>query len=714
MSVIQNIQEKYAKLMAVIIALALIIFVVMLAFENGGSLFQGGSGTTVGKINGVAVDFNTLEPRIKQQEDEYKRQGYGSGAAVRQQAVEQVWSQEVARVVLETEIKKLGMLIGKKEMGDILYGANPPADLKRSFTDPATGVYNAQQAKQQIDQMLKNKQTPPEQKAQFNAFLNYLELGRLNDKYNALLLNSTNFPKWFVEKQNADNSQLANISLVREFYSSIPDSSVKVTDKEIEDYIGKHKDQFKQEESRGISYVAFSALPTAADSAATRQRLLELKPGFDSTSDVQQYLESQGVNTYYDSYISGTRIQVPSKDSIFRIPVGTTYGPYLDGANYSIAKLVGARPQADSVTVRHILISTAQRDPQTGAMMAVRDTASAKNLIDSIQKAIASGSNFDTVCAKLSEDGNKDKGGIYENVTSGSMVAAFNEFIFGKPVGSKGVVKTEFGYHYIEILSQKGSSTAYKIAYLTAPIEASNETDANASNEATQFAGNSRDRKSFDANAEKLKAKGINKSFAQDITPTTAQVMGLGASREFVKAIYAADLGDVIEPTKVEDSYVVAVVTEINAKGTQSASKARMMVEPLLRNHKKAEQLSKKLGTITTLEAAASVLGGKQIETADSVRLSGVPPSPLVSSEPKVLGAAFNPANRGKVVTQAIEGNSGVYVLRVNNVSATAVADANVAEQRKQRYEQAKMRGAGFAQALIEAADIKDNRSKFY
>lgn len=714
MSVIQNIQEKYAKLMAVIIALALIIFVVMLAFENGGSLFRGDSGTTVGKINGVAIDYNTLEPRIKQQEDEYKRQGYGSGAAVRQQAIEQVWSQEVARVVLETEVKKLGMLIGKKEMGDILYGANPPADLKRTFTDPATGVYNAQQAKQQIDQMLKNKQTPPEQKAQFNSFLNFLELGRLNDKYNALLLNSTNFPKWFVEKQNADNSQLANISLVREFYSSIPDSSVKVTDKEIEDYIGKHKDQFKQEESRGISYVAFSALPTAADSAATRERLLELKPGFDSTTDVKQYLESQGSETYYDSYIGGNRIQIPSKDSIFRIPVGTTYGPYLDGANYSLAKLIGVRPQADSVTVRHILISTAQRDPQTGAMMTVRDTATAKNLIDSIQKAIIGGSNFDTVCAKLSEDGTRDKGGVYENVTSGSMVAAFNEFIFGKPVGSKGVVKTEFGYHYIEILSSKGSSTAYKIAYLTAPIEASNETDANASNEATQFAGNSRDRKSFDANAEKLKSKGINKSFAQDITPTTAQVMGLGASREFVKAIYAASLGDVIEPTKVENSYVVAVVTEINPKGTQSASKARMMVEPLLRNHKKAEQITKKIGTITTLEAAASVLGGKQIETADSVRLSGVPPSPLVSSEPKVLGAAFNPANRGKVVTQAIEGNSGVYILRVNNVAATAVADANVAEQRKQRYEQVKMRGSGFAQALIESADIKDNRSKFY
>ena len=295
------------------------------------------------------------------------------------------------------------------------------------------------------------------------------------------------------------------------------------------------------------------------------------------------------------------------------------------------------------------------------------------------------------------------------------MVPEWNEFIFGNPPGSKAVVKTEFGYHYTEILSQKGSSVAYKIAYLTAPIETSNETDANASNEATQFAGNSRDRKSFDANADKLKAKGINKAFAQDITPTTAQVNGLGASREFVKAIYAADLGDVIEPTKVGDSYVVAVVTEISKKGTQSAAKARMMVEPVLRNRKKAELISKKIGTITTLEAAASVLGGKQVETADSVRFSGNPPSPLVGSEPKVLGAAFNPANKGKVVTQPIEGNSGVYILRVNSVSATAVADANVAEQRKQRYEQVKMRGPGYAQqALMEAADIKDNRGKIY
>ena len=88
--------------------------------------------------------------------------------------------------------------------------------------------------------------------------------------------------------------------------------------------------------------------------------------------------------------------------------------------------------------------------------------------------------------------------------------------------------------------------------------------------------------------------------------------------------------------------------------------------------------------------------------------------SSLVASEPKVIGAAFNPANKGKVVNQAIEGTSGVYVVRVNSVSATAIADANVAEQRKSRYQQAKMRGGYPQQVLMEAADIKDNRSKIY
>jgi peptidyl-prolyl cis-trans isomerase D len=718
MSVIQKIQEKYAKLMAVVIAIALLTFVVMLAFENGGSLFNGARGNTVGSVNGKKVDAITFNKRIDQQESMMERQGYPSGAATRQMAIEGAWNQEVGRILLSSELDKLGMQIGKKELGDILYGENAPQDLKQQFTDPQTGVFNAQLAKQQIDQMLKSKQTTAEQKQQFNDYVDQLEFGRLNEKYSSLLGNTSNFPKWLIEKQNADNSQLASISVVREFYTSIPDSSVKVSDKEIEDYVSKHKKEFKQEESRSIAYVTFSALPTAEDTAAVRERILALKPGLQSATNTEEYLAAQGGSNYYNGYINGKNIQIAAKDSIFKIPVGSVYGPYLDANTFAIAKLVGVRNQPDTVKVRHILVATMQRDPQSGQSIPVRDSATAKKLIDSVQTVIRNGESFDSLVAKVSDDGgSKEKGGVYENITAGGMVPEFNDFIFGNPVGTKGVVKTDFGYHYIEILSQKGSSPAYNIAYLALPIEASQETDAAASNEATQFAGSSRDQKSFDANIEKLKSKGLNKAFAPEIGRNDYQVPGLGVSRALVRSIYAADRGDVLDPERVGDYYVVAIVTEVNEKGVQSAAKARLMVEPLLRNQKKAAAIQKKLGSLTTLEAAAAALGNKPIENVDSLRFSESQPS-IVSQEPKVIGSAFNPANKGKLVPQAIAGNSGVFIVRVNDVTATAVADANVAEQRKSKYQQAKMMSMYAAQqaqeVLKEAAKIKDNRSELY
>ena len=70
----------------------------------------------------------------------------------------------------------------------------------------------------------------------------------------------------------------------------------------------------------------------------------------------------------------------------------------------------------------------------------------------------------------------------------------FNEFCFTKTAGSRGVVKTDFGYHIIDIVSQKDFKTAYKIAYLGKEILASEATINKSSIEATK------------ASAEKSKA----------------------------------------------------------------------------------------------------------------------------------------------------------------------------------------------------------------
>src|SRR5436190_13912822 len=120
-----------------------------------------------------------------------------------------------------------------------------------------------------------------------------------------------------------------------------------------------------------------------------------------------------------------------------------------------------------------------------------------------------------------------------------------------------------------------------------------------------------------------MKEKGIHKSIANDILPTSYYFGTLGEARSLGKNIYDAKLGEVLEPQKAGDAYVVAVVTEINEEGTQSPAKARQAIERVLKPRKIAESLKKKLGTPTTLEAAAAALGGKAtIETIDSLRMT--------------------------------------------------------------------------------------------
>jgi peptidyl-prolyl cis-trans isomerase D len=716
MSVVQQIRDKYARWAVVAIALSLLGFILMDAFVGRTGLFSGNS-TTVGKINGKKVELQDFERKVKAQEEYAQRQGYNMGSESRQQIVESVWNQEVEQNIMSGEFEKLGMVVGKKELNDILFGANPPADIKQSFTDPNTGVFNAQAAQQSFSSL--KKSGTPEQKAQMNQYLASLEYQRLSEKYTSLLANSAYFPKWFLEKQNADNSLMAKVSFVSAPYSSISDSAVKVTDDEIQDYINEHKKDFKQEEeTRTISYVVFNASPSSADSVAIRSQLENLKAEFQTTSDVTSFLSRNGSSLpYFEGYISKSKIQVPAKDSILSLPAGSVYGPYLDAGNYVLAKIIDSRNLPDTVKCRHILLGVV--NPQTGQPLMPDSVA--KQKADSVAAAIRAGASFDELEARYSTDqaAHKDKGVMTfssTDIQGENFAKEFGQFILfdGKP-GDKKVVKTNFGWHYIEILEHRNVEPHYKIAYMAKPIVASEETDNAASNAANLFAGDSRDIKSFNENYEKnLRAKGINKLSAPDLRPNDFSISGVGNSRPFVKAIFEAGRGDVLQPFRVGDNYVVATVNEVDKEGLVGVNKARTLVEPILRNKKKAEQIKKKVGKVSTLETAAAAMG-QPVQTADSLRFNGNR-NPALGYEGKVLGATFNPANKGKVIPEPLEGQAGVYVLRVDNVGTTPVDVAGLDQQRATLEMQARQTMAYRSPmyALRKAATIKDYRSKFY
>ena len=701
MSIIQQIRDKAAWLVFGVIALSLIGFLLMDAFvgRGGGGIFNRRS-TTVGSVNGSKIEYADFEKRRKGMEDQYRASGYPVNEMMQQNIQEQVWNQFVEEDVLKEEYSKLGLDVSGKELDDMLFGANPPQDLKQQFTNKETGVYDANALKSAIEQLRKAKNDP--RADQFSQeYLPALVSSRLREKYTALVANTTYVPRWMLEKMNADQSAIASVAYVNVPYSTISDSTIKVSDGDVSDYVNKHKDEFKQAESRSVSYVAFSAAPSRADSQALYNQVEQLKSQFTGAADASAFLAQNGSETnYFDGYVLKSKMQVPNADTLRSLSDGSVYGPYLDGSNYVLAKMIGKRELPDSVKCRHILIST-----QAGLPDSV-----AKARIDSIETAVKGGADFAKLCLQYSDDpGSKEKGGEYEFSSQqfGSLAKEFSETIFYGTAGEKKVVKTSFGYHYIEVISQKNFEPAYKLAYLSKQISASDETQSAASGAANQFAGESRNAKAFDENTIKRK---YVKLPANDIKPIDNMLPGVGSSRPLVQWIYSADMGEVSEPYDLGDKYIVAVVTEINKEGTISAAKARPQVEFIVRNQKKAEQLMKKISGTPTLEAAAKTFG-TNLMRADSVSF-GSPVIPNVGQEPKVVGAAFDKQLKGKV-SPAIAGNGGLFYIRTESVSAKPIENASIEQQRNSMQMQMKsMSGYRSLEALKKAADVKDERSK--
>jgi peptidyl-prolyl cis-trans isomerase D len=714
MSIIQQIRDKAAWLVFGLIALSLVGFLLMDAFVGRSRLF-GGSSNTVGTVDGEKLDYVEFQKQAAEREEQAKSQGYPVNELIQQNIREEVWKNFVEGAIMDRTYEQLGLTVSDKELNDMLVGANAIPDIRRSFTDPKTGEYNTQLAVSTIAQLrtvyLGNKRTDKSyemSKRLFEEFIPQWIKARQRDKYLSLISKSAYLPKWMIEKMNADNSQIASISFVNTPYSTIPDSLIKITDAEIEDYINKNKEQYKQEESRSVEYVSFSAAPTAGDSSNTRQQVLNLKNEFATTNDAQAFLARNGSEiSFIDNYVAKSKIQVPHKDSIVALPKGGLYGPYMDAGSYVIAKKIDEKVMPDSVRARHILIATV--DPKTG--QPTLEDSLAKKRIDSIKNLIDRGERFDTLALKLSDDeGSKIKGGDLGYFTANQMVKEFNDFSFDGKKGDKKIVKTQFGYHYIEIIDQKSFEPAYKVEYLAKKIETSPETDQNASGLANQFAGESRDRKSFDANIQK---RNLKKLLVPEVSPTEYSIQGLGANRQLVRWIYDAELGDVSEPFTVGDKYVVVAVTEINHKGTMSVSKARSTVEPILRNKKKADQIIKKIASANSLQATASATG-QNIQKADSLGFMS-PFIPNVGQEAKVVGAAFDKQLQGKQSSPPIAGNGGVFVIKPENISAKANLAADIEQVRSSQLRvQESMVKTQAIEELKKTANIKDSRSKFF
>ncbi|MEY2587377.1 MAG: hypothetical protein RLY11_1226 [Bacteroidota bacterium] len=703
MSIIQSLRDKAAVLLSAMIAISLIGFLVQDAFiGRSGNLFSGQS-NIAGTINGKKIDLVEFNQKVNQSEQAYRAQGMQTNDMMTQSIIENVWNGYIQEELIKGETEKLGIKVTPKELGSVLFSEDAPQEFRQMFTDRNTGMYDVNAAKNWFNNVKKStKQEDVQVVAE--QLIKPVEVNLLTQKYVSLFSQASYVPKWMIEKMNADNSLIASINYAGGPYTTVPDASVKISDQEIADYINKHKDEFKQEHVKSISYVSFNANPTVADSQRVFNLLVELKNELRTTEDAKGFVTRNNTTLpFFDGYALKSKLQMTAKDSIASMSVGAVVGPYIDGGSYVIAKKIDAKNLPDSINMRHILIGTV--NPQTG--QPIREDSVAKKKADSLFAVIKAGGNFGALAAQFSEDeGSKQRGGEYEfsSVDLSTLDKDFATYISNKPKGSFDVIKTSFGYHVMQVLNQKNFEPAYKVAYLAKNIVASEETDLKASSSATQFAGNSRDVKSFEEAVVKMK---LTKEYADNI-----REMDYGAgqlnSRAIVKWAFENKIGTVSEPFDLKDQYVVAVVTGEIKEGVQPPALARVSVEPILRNQKKADLLAKKAQGEKNLDKIATILGGTS-GRVDTLKFAD-PFVQNVGSEIKVIGAAFNKKNLS-TISDAIAGQNGVFYISVNNVSSLPSSAVDLASQKKTLESQLKQyAGYSTMDAIRKSAKIVDKR----
>lgn len=699
MSVIQKIRDKYATLMILAVCVSLVAFLLMDAFVGPKSFFQGS--TEVGSVDGQGMEYRDFSSQVQQAEEMQRAQN--PNAAMNDQTREmiqnQVWDQFVSNIVLGEEYKQLGIGFPTEELTDLTVttDADPQVQAIQAFQNPQTGQFDPNRVIQFLHQLASEPDGSPD-RLQWIQVEQYLKTSSLQRKFYSLIRQAIYIPSWLSKEKQEEQNTYSTISYLSLPYSSIPDSAVHVSDDDMRQYITDHQALFQQQPSRSIEYVTFDAVPTAQDSASIMKAINDLKTQFDTVTEatMASFLTRNSESSYYDGYIPGSMLQLPNKDAIVALNPGQTYGPFYMNGMVAYAKMMDKKSMPDSVKVRHILIST-QNLPDSLA----------KQRADSLEQLVRKGANFNALVMEYSDDPGKQQNmGSYDITPTSSFVPEFKEFALTHKAGDIGVVKSQFGYHVMQIESQKDFETAYKIAYLTKHMDASQQTDNQTFAAANEFAGKNRTQGAFEASVQQ---QGLNRRVADNLTSSQYEIPELGSARDLIRWAYDAKKGDVSNVYSIGNHYVVAVLTNIKEKGTAPLQDVRPQVEALVRQHKKAVLLANRMKG-TNLTALAQTLNDS-VQVAQHLNFV-TPFIPNAGFEPVVTGAAFNTDYVHKL-SSPVFGNSGVYVLEVDSLSHETPASSTGLIQQQQQTLQNSILGQLF-DVLKKQSDIKDNRLKYF
>ena len=702
MAVLSSIRSK-GKLIAICVGGALLAFVLGDFLSSGATIF-GASQTKMGDINGTTIDYTQFENQVKAREtyiqNLYGRSGLDGNTA--DEIREYVWQHAVRENTILKNANDQGVIVTDAEVANLVQTGYVTGTLRQLFSDPQTGMYNPQAVSQFIQQGSQDALS----RFIWQNLEDELRENRQLEKYLGMVNAGLYVTNAEVEREFAQRTQISDIKYVAIPYSDIKDEEVSVSEDKLKAFYNENIKRYESTtETRDLSYVVFDVIPTQKDSAAALEVANSIKDGLASATpaEVESYINSKSDVPYSPYHYNKGELNNPIVDEMmFANEPGFVYGPYVDGEYYSLARLISKDMLPDSVEVSHILLAISNS----------ADSLKVKAKADSLLGVHKSGIDFGALAAQFSDDqgSSADSGKLGWVTERTNFIPEFKNACFSTEKGKTTIVKSMYGYHIIKVTNKTAPKQKVAVGIASVDIRPSSQTRQAAYALASEFAGRNRTRKQFDeaVTAQKLVAR-----VAPRLTANTRQIPGIENSREIIRDAFNDEKSKEVSGVyEMGDRFIVAVLTGIHPKGTQTLASVKTEVTRLATNDAKGDAILAKLGTVSSVEDAAGKMG-KEVKDANSIHLDMMQ-IPGIGFEPKVIAAAA--ALQQGQVSKPIKGENGVYVLQNTSYTpAQAIQPLNITTDKKMMQSDLTNRASyQIYNAVMDQANITDQRVKFF
>ena len=715
MAVLNKIRQRSIFLI-IVIALALFSFVIGDIFTNLGS--SSAADSAIATINGVDVERNEFMNKV----ENIQRQSNGS--MTNTQAMNRAWDNEVRAKVMQSQYDALGLSVERDYMRNLL---EQNLGSFEEFKNEA-GLFDQDKLNEFIANL---KAIAPETTTLGGSVIDYkswtnfeqnVAISGVQQAYFNMVKSGITGTLTEGELDYQLENDKVDLKYVQIPYSSVADSTISVKTSEIKAYMKRFPKKYEVEASRDLVFVEFKEEASLADEQAIQADLSALVAdreefneaanatqtivGFKNTKDNAEFVNSYSADNYNDNYVFKSSFASDQADKISGLAEGEIYGPYKESGFYKLSKMVSLKRIPDSAKVRHILT------PFVGSTRAdasvTKTEAEAKTTADSIYKVLKRNrSKFKSLLSLSSDKVSNEKDGVIEFAYTAGFAPEFKAYSFENPKGSLGVVRTDFGYHVIEILGQGTFQQAYKVATISQAIEPSVETVDEVFKNKSKF-----EIAVADADFETVAAENnYEVRPVSSIKELDENIPGLGAQRAIVRWAFddSASEGDFKSFNTTAGGFVVVKLTGVNTAGLMSTESGSVTALPEIRKEKKAEIIKDRISATTLDEIATAE--GQTIKTAVAVNMKN-PTLSGAGREPLVIGTAFGLPEGA--TSELISGNSGVYAVQVTKVTAAAALPSYQAAANRVGKAKENAVNTQLYNALKDAAEIEDNRAVFY